>query len=376
MSNDNTALALALGAGAGLGLWYVLRDEKEAKAPATPTTSAPASTTPPTATPPTAPCSLRLDAQGLTSDGATIDIAAAVAKCQAAGRADLVIADDAPSAASSDLATALGTAGILINQRRNGRRNARRPGRRAPRAPYTREGRTILRDGAPVLHLERVDRGDQHYAITPHEADQLAQRVVDLLNGRGRRQASGVDLPRFAATVRTIADGIDEDPTPDGLARGRFARKVFIAAIRRALVRTEYAGLSRAAIDRALVDANREGLLELSRADLVAVMDPAEVRDSEIQHMMSIWHFVVAERPDARNAGTHRVFLFRTLPKNGNSRTRWYEANPPTTWEDAKRRIVAAGLLDERILLPTEWQLVTDLPPQIRVPADRLRPLP
>jgi hypothetical protein len=72
----------------------------------------------------------------------------------------------------------------------------------------------------------------------------------------------------------------------------------------------------------------------------------------------------------------HRVFLFRTNRKNGGSRTRFYEANPPTTWDDARRRLTAAGLLDERILLPTEWSLVADPPSPIRVPANRLRPLP
>jgi hypothetical protein len=265
MSNDNnTALTVALGAGAGLGLWYLLRDD-ETTDDGGATEAAPA--------PPPPPCSLRLDAKGLTADGTPIDIPAAVTKCQAAGRADLVIADDAPSTVSADLAAAFNAAGILVNQRRNGRAPRRRARRRAGRAGYTRDGRTILRDGQPVLHLERVDLGDQRFAVTPHEADVLAQRVVDLLNtaGRARRQSAA---------------------------------------------------------------------------------------------------------PATHAANTHRIFLFRSMPKNGNSRTRWYEANPPTSWEDAKRRIVAAGLLDERIMLPTEWSLVTDLPPQIRVPADRLRPLP
>ena len=253
MSNDNTALSLALGAGVGLGAWYFLRDDEKEVSATTETTGATAPT----------PCSLRLDAQGLTSDGAPIDIPTAVAKCQAAGRADLVIGDDAPSSVSADLAAAFKSGGILVNQRRNARsrRGARR---RQARSRYSREGRTILRDGQRVLQLERVDLGDQRFGLTPHEADVLTQRVVDLLNGSGR----------------------------------------------------------------------------------------------------------------ARNDATHRVFLFRTNPKNGGSRTRFYEANPPTTWADARRRLAAAGLLDERILLPTEWSLVADPPSPIRVPTNRLRPLP
>ncbi len=272
MSTDHTALALTLGAGAGLGLWALLRDEPAARptgaSPLAASTALPAPAASST-TPPSPPCALRLDAQGLTADGAPIGIPAAVARCQAAGRADLVIADDAPSAASAELSVALGAAGILIHSRRNGRRPG--TGRRgAARVRYRREGRTILRDGDAVLRLERVDLGDQRFAITPHEADVLSQHIVELLNRSPSR--------RQAAT------------------------------------------------------AARAG------------------------------------------ATTHRIFLFRTLPTNGSSRTRFYEANPPTTWDDARRRLVAAGLLDERSLLPTEWSLVTD--PPLHVQPDRLRPLP
>lgn len=260
MSNDNTALILALGAGAGLGLSYLLRQEDTTESSAAPTATASAATS---------PCSLRLDANGLTKDGAPIDVAGAVAQCKASGHADLVIADDAPSSSSAELMSALGTAGITVNQRRNARRAPR--SRRQGRARFSNEGRTIHRDGVPVLYLERVDLGDHRFALSPYEADVLVRRIVSLLNGAGRRRQSAA-----AASAPT----------------------------------------------------------------------------------------------------THRIFLFRTAPKNGNSRTRWYEANPPTTWQDAKRRLVAAGLLDEWILLPTEWSLVTDLPEQIRVPADRVRPLP
>ena len=250
MSNDHTALTLALGAGVGLGAWYLLGDDEKKPPEAT---GASAQT----------PCSLRLDAKGLTSDGTPIDIPTAVSKCQAAGGADLVIGDDAPSSTSADLAAAFKTAGVLVNERRNARGH-RGPRRRQARPRYSRDGRTILRDGEAVLHLERVDLGDQRFVLSPHEADVLAQRVVDLLNKSG----------------------------------------------------------------------------------------------------------------SARNDAMHRVFLFRTNPKNGGSRTRFYEANPPTTWDDARRRLTAAGLLDERILLPTEWSLVADPPSPIRVPANRLRPLP
>lgn len=48
-------------------------------------------------------------------------------------------------------------------------------------------GRVIVLDGQPVVRLERVDLGDERYALSPHETDELAARIVRLLNRRGGR---------------------------------------------------------------------------------------------------------------------------------------------------------------------------------------------
>lgn len=48
-------------------------------------------------------------------------------------------------------------------------------------------GRTILRDGEALVRLERVDLGDSRYALSPHETDQLATRIVGLLNRKRSR---------------------------------------------------------------------------------------------------------------------------------------------------------------------------------------------
>lgn len=61
------------------------------------------------------------------------------------------------------------------------RRGAARTARR-----YTTEGRRILRDGEPILYVDRVDLGDQRYAISPHHADLLTERMVRLLNKEAR----------------------------------------------------------------------------------------------------------------------------------------------------------------------------------------------
>jgi len=52
---------------------------------------------------------------------------------------------------------------------------------------YTREGRTILRDGEAILYVDRVDLGDARYGVSPYEADQLTARMVHLLNRHGAR---------------------------------------------------------------------------------------------------------------------------------------------------------------------------------------------
>ena len=48
-------------------------------------------------------------------------------------------------------------------------------------------GRVIVRDGVPLVRLERVDLGDSRFALSPHETDKLGARIVRLLNRRGAR---------------------------------------------------------------------------------------------------------------------------------------------------------------------------------------------
>jgi hypothetical protein len=49
------------------------------------------------------------------------------------------------------------------------------------------------------------------------------------------------------------------------------------------------------AFKKRLVEANREGLLRLSRADLVSAMDPADVRESETRYLNAEFHFILIE---------------------------------------------------------------------------------
>ncbi len=168
-----------------------------------------------------APCALRLTADGLTADGQRIDIATAVARCSAAGRVDLCITDDAPGVVYVDLATALARAGLSVAALRNGR------GRKAAPHRYTREGRTILRDGVPIVDIVRVDLGNQQYAIKPHETDVLSQQIVDLLNGVPRRRQSAGDDAWSAkeATARGARERIQRDEMAKVDRRFRTARR-------------------------------------------------------------------------------------------------------------------------------------------------------
>ena len=138
-------------------------------------------------------------------------------------------------------------------------------------------------------------------------AELAVQRVRDAAKNDTRRnarkqtarqlqRADDVDVDRFATTVHALADSIEGETDAGGRARGRFGgRKVFIAALRRALRGTDYKKLPRADVDELILRAHRAGLLQLARADLVAAMDPDEIRDSLIVHPSGAeFHFVLA----------------------------------------------------------------------------------
>jgi len=190
--------------------------------------------------------------------------------------------------------------------------------RRASAAPRNAAG--------PALHLGSLAAGQ---AVTIF--DEVASMSVLRNAKRAHRATSAkdVELAAFAKTVIDLAEAIDANPTAAGLARGRFGRKVFLSAVRRALKRTDYGRLSRSDIDQLLVDANRDGLLSLARGDLVAVMDPDEVAESEIRSLGSTFHFVVADRRNGAGAGT------AGNPFRGCYQTRPGEGGEPVrvTWE-------------------------------------------
>ncbi len=98
------------------------------------------------------------------------------------------------------------------------------------------------------------------------------------------------DLEGFAATVRSVARAC---PT------GRFGgTKVFISHVWAQLLdEPRFAAMGLAGFKAKLVDANRANLLTLSRADLVQLMDPADVRASETTFLTAVFHFIALEEP-------------------------------------------------------------------------------
>ncbi|XSE93100.1 hypothetical protein VZL07_22030 [Pseudomyxococcus flavus] len=86
----------------------------------------------------------------------------------------------------------------------------------------------------------------------------------------------------FAEHVLTVARAL---PT------GRFGpNKVFISHVWKAL-QPEWS--NRESFDAALLEANRNRLLSLTRADLVSAMDPKDVAESEVRSFGASFHFVV-----------------------------------------------------------------------------------
>jgi hypothetical protein len=96
---------------------------------------------------------------------------------------------------------------------------------------------------------------------------------------------STIDLATFAGKVTAAALA-----SPNG----RYGdHKVFIAHVWRRLQETNaLPPMTEAGFKDRLIEANRQGLIRLSRADLVEAMDPADVRASETTWLNAVFHFV------------------------------------------------------------------------------------
>lgn len=159
-----------------------------------------------------------------------------------------------------------------------------------------------------LLDLARADsRGDMDESeVIGSEIEDRGATFHFVVDRRARRAGSpSLSIGQFAQAVNEAMPDIPAGRGPDGRPVGRFGdQKVFVAAIwRRLKDDPRFSDMARqAAADRTpvplvfkkrLVEANRNRLLVLARADLVGAMDPTEVADSEINDRGADFHFVI-----------------------------------------------------------------------------------
>lgn len=105
---------------------------------------------------------------------------------------------------------------------------------------------------------------------------------------------SPVDAAYVAKIVNQQLPKVEALPSPVRGELGRFGDKVFISALWRDLQSDpRMGGMTYDQFRKALLDANRMGLLTLARGDVIGAMDPNEVRDSEINDRGATFHFVL-----------------------------------------------------------------------------------
>ena len=266
MSNTS---ALALGLGSGLAFWHLTKSKDRP-------VSSPASSSSPNAPTPRK-CSVRLASTGLTVDGARVDLAEAVRRCEAAGHAAVTVAPNAPASLYAELMTALGAANV----------------------PTIRNARTRNTETMTDFTLRYYPEG--HKGMS-----------------KMRWFRAEVPITWADARDRLIAAGI-VDPSVAG--------------------RTHERGGWMLSIDKHQFQSDRAEPLPGS----------------------------------ARNSHTWALFTLVEFPDGiwGKRHERWFRAQPPTTWDDAYDRLVAAHVLDPSGR--TRWKLSTD-PARFR--ADRAEPLP
>jgi len=138
----------------------------------------------------------------------------------------------------------------------------------------------------------------------PQALQQIAARSV----GARRTDTESLRLAALRAWTFPSGEGGPQAPAPvspeeplrafaeqvvraaRSVTTGRFGDdRVFISHVWRAL---QGLGLDEQAFKRRLVEANQRRLLSLSRADMVELMDPAELSASEVRHLGATFHFI------------------------------------------------------------------------------------
>lgn len=167
------------------------------------------------------------------------------------------------------------------------------PGRPKRVPPELRAHFVALEFGTAPMPADRALRIQAASRVGAKRADLRALREAlahHWLDGRtlgaeAAARSDALDPKKIAARVHAVAARLG-------------ARKLLIRDVVQELRRDdELAPVPRPSIDASLIEAHRKGLLILSRADLVATIDPEALRESEIAHHDARYHFVEQETP-------------------------------------------------------------------------------
>jgi hypothetical protein len=160
-----------------------------------------------------------------------------------------------------------------------------------------------LKNDVAGLDVAEVERGpgargrgpkEGHRGGTPSpvkRSKKLPKAAVEAIPETKPAATKPLDLKTLADKVKDVAAQVGEE--------GRFGtNKTFINHVWKQLKDDpQFSGLDYDGFKNKLIEANREGLLTLSRADLPQIMDRDNVRDSEINYPpYTTYHFILNDR--------------------------------------------------------------------------------
>ncbi len=147
------------------------------------------------------------------------------------------------------------------------------------------------RNSAELLRLAATQLADAPKGDAESVRNALARRW--LLEGDAQPRGSSPPQQALGHFVRRVQQAADSPQ-----ARHFGPEKVFIGSVWQALAsEPDMARLGEEGFKRLLVEAHRSGSLVLARADLVAAMDPRDVRSSETKHHNATYHFIQRGQP-------------------------------------------------------------------------------
>jgi len=134
---------------------------------------------------------------------------------------------------------------------------------------------------------------------------------------RAAREAAPKDTGNFSETINSLVESAPETRTSETSRGARFGSKVFISHLFDAY-KAKHPGTTREDFNRQLLEAHHKGEVELSRADLVEAMHPADVKESEVKHPGGFGEFHFARKKEPKKnqqpAAPERYSLYEGKP--------------------------------------------------------------